>query len=179
MGRPATVPRLGLAAEVIECRAHGLTLDATTARLNALLEGGGIEEAVSRSSVARFLRTIDDASAALAHRADLAERNAVVGIDVAERIRAMLAKLDQLLPIAEADTNGKPNWPAVLGVIKEIRELTRLWVSVMERVHSSERVERFQREVLAGVERASPAVAAEIRRELRSAYELRRAELVA
>ena len=155
-------------------------MDATTYRLNALLQGAGIEEVVSRSSVARFLRTIDDASAALAHRADLAERNAVVGVDVAGRIRAMLAKLDELLPLAEADTaNGRPNWAAVLGVVKEIRELTRLWVSVMERVHSAERVERFQREVTAAIERASPAVAAEVRRELRSAHELRSAELVA
>lgn len=154
-----------------------MTFDATTTHLNALLRGGGIDGVVSRSAVTRHAAALDAATAASAHRPDLAERNVAVSIDVAQRVIDSLAKLDALLPIAEASTSGGPNWGAILGVIRESREQTKLWVDVMDRVHNAEQVARFQAEVMSAIDEADPVTATRVRASLRRRHALRRAAL--
>jgi hypothetical protein len=128
--------------------------------------------------VERYLAAVTEETVAVNHRPQYAEENAELGIDIAQRLRDALVKLDSWRDEAEAPGKHGPNWPARLGVIREAREHTRLYADLLDRVYNVEQVAAFQRAVMRVLEKQTPALRGEVEEELAREHELVRASLL-
>jgi hypothetical protein len=176
--RPSKIVQLGLEKDALSLRDQGRTLREIADALTQQLARAGSDETVSYPGVERYFASLDRATVAVAHRPQVAAENAAVSIDVAQRIRDSLVRLDQLLGAAEEESDGRPNWYATLGVIREVREHTKLYADLLERVYNVAHVEAFQRAVLRVLERQSLQVRAAVEAELAREQHLVRARLL-
>lgn len=112
-------------------------------------------EEISYKAVQRFLAGVEVEAAAVAHRPEYAEANAEQSLDIGERVRSTLIKLDGLIRSAEEGEEG-PNWYGLASMLRESREHTRLYVELLERVHNAERIAAYQRALRRVLERESP-----------------------
>ncbi len=101
-----------------------------------------------------------------------------MSIDVAQRLRDALAKLDELLPQAESEATDRSNYYALNVVMREAREHTKLYADLLERIFNVEQVAAFQRSVLRVLERQSPELRREVEQELAREQAMVRANLL-
>jgi hypothetical protein len=158
MSRPLKITALGLEQQALKARADGLTVRQVADRLSATLRRRGVADTVSHSMVERYFAGLDKATVPLAHRPQAAVANAQLVVDVAQRTRDSLLRLDQLLPVAEAEVTaaGGKNWAAILGVLRESREHVRAYADLLERVHNAEQIAAFQQSVVDALQETSP-----------------------
>jgi hypothetical protein len=156
--RPLKIIELRLEKQALKARADGLTVRQVADRLNATLQRRGVADTVSHTTVERYLAGLDKATVPVAHRPQAAVQNAQLVVDVAQRTRDALLKLDKLLPAAEREVTpaGRKNWAAILGVLRESREHVRAYADLLERVHNAEQIAAFQQSVLDALQEASP-----------------------
>ena len=128
----------------------------------------------------RWTAALDKASVPHIHAPQRAAQNAAAGVDITGRIKRTLDQLDEWLPRAEAEVTeaGGQNWTAMLRIIREAREQTKLYADLLERVYDIEQVQAFQEHVLAAVQEADPETAERIRESLRRRHDIRRAALL-
>jgi hypothetical protein len=103
MGRgPASkILDLGLEDMVLASRSEGEGLDRTVVRCNQDLARRGVEQTVSKSTVKRYLASLDKATVPVAHQPQVAQQNAAVAIAFADRLNVLDAKLGRWLDEAE------------------------------------------------------------------------------
>ena len=167
------IVRLGLEEMVLKGRENGDDLNAHLATL-------GLPDRVSLASLTRYLASLAPAAAPAMHQPQIAPRMAEVALNVGGRAEQALATLDEYLTIAqgELDQNGQHNHAAIIGYIAESRKQVKLFVDLMDKLYSAQRIAIFQQTVLDAIEEADPEAAAKIRENLRRHHEIRRASLL-
>lgn len=190
-GPASKILDLGLEEQVLASREQGEGLDKTVVRCNQELARRGVESTVSKSTVKRYLASLDRATVPVAHQPQVAQENARVAIAFAERLN----RLDQLLGrwLDEAQDAEKivvvgsgetayevrsPDWHARTGIAREMRGLLATYTDLMQRVHDAEEVKAFQESVVDAIREASPEVAAAVLAKLRERQSVVKASLL-
>lgn len=88
MAQPKII-KLGLEDVILESRRARRSLDGMTEDANAELARRGQADTVTKSTVKRWLASIDVASVSHAHDPEIAEQNARVAIDVYDRLQGL------------------------------------------------------------------------------------------
>lgn len=157
MSTPSKINEHQLGPQTLRMRERGMSTRAISEKLT---ERCG--EYISYKAVQRYLDSVDAQTVAVAHRPEIVEANVEMTLDVGQRLRDALVRLDNWQEEAEAMGEDGPNWQARLGVMREAREHHRLYTELLDRLYRVEQAQALQRAVLRAFENVSP----ELRRQL-------------
>ena len=180
MGRTNKIVAYQLEHLVLTGRSEALTIEQIQENLNAALKRRGIQDQVSRATLCRYIKEAGTAATAVAYRTEVVEEQLGIVINIGHRVRQNLERLDTFLAFAEVerDQHGQRQYGPIVQLTAEIRQQTRLYADLLDRLYSAQRVAIFQQAVLDAIDEADPETADRVRTNLRKHHEIRRAALV-
>jgi hypothetical protein len=189
MPRPSRIIALGLEHDALALRNGGKTADQATAHLNETLALRGAGDQVARSVVERYWASLDKESIAPAHRPQVAEENARVGVTIGSDLQSLrdeIAQWMQEASNAKSFVYGKDgavvaediNWSARTSVAREFRETLKFTADVFERIYNMENIRIFQQTVLETIAEASPELQREVKRRFEANQQIVRAQML-